>query len=111
MKNFENKNYHVEFTTEGTYDYNKRKVFYRVLPSELSLWDRVFNNKWVQLYRPSEKSVIGFTYLYTVKDYQDEIAPLNRLYEVERYIQESKQKISDLKTTKYLKGEIWYDQV
>ena len=112
MKKFKNKNYRVQFKTESAYGPgNKRKVFYRVVPSELNLWDKIFNNKWTELFHPSEKALLGFTFLYTPDEYRREIDGMHWLSQVEEYLESTRVEISRIKTAKYFRGEIWYDEV
>lgn len=78
----------VEFKTVGisTDECNPRYVYYRIVPSELGFFKRVFCNHWRRMYH-AFSYCRGYDLLYTPKEYNIEIATLNTFGDVCDYLE------------------------
>ena len=103
----------VEFKTKKAFS-NCREVYYRIAPSELKWWERLFN-PWRQMYR-ALKFVGGICEVFELKNYHDLVFPLktygdvvNFLAEQERLGNEAETRINARIQEKIAKGEEWPD--
>ena len=111
------KDYKIQLRYEGFHFGEYRFYWYRIAPSELSLFDRLFNNKWKILYhyrhpyflwdfKPSMESA---NFLYTKDDYYNELAGLKTLSDVREYLNKQDELEDAAKKEALKKREIWPD--
>ena len=105
----------VEFKTIGLLiDARKtRYVYYRIVPSELGFFKRVFCNPWRCMYH-AFSYCSGYDLLYTPKEYNLEIAPLNTFGDVCDYLEKEHNLAEEVARKLFLKhmeavknGEEW----
>lgn len=107
----------VEFKTASLLKLRRdnRKIYYRIVPSELGFFKRIFCNPWRQLYH-AFTYVKGANIFYTVKEYNEEIKPLKTFGDVCDYLKEQNliiEKTSEKLYKEHLEavanGEEWPD--
>ena len=120
MKIKYNINAKIEYSTrklDSQYntDRKHREVFYRIVPSELSFFKRIFCNPWRQIYK-AFTYFTGATTLYTPKEYSDMVKQVKTFGEMCNYIDEQHRLINQRYTEirqKHLeaveRGEEWED--
>jgi hypothetical protein len=77
-------------TVKDGFGGNSRYVFYKVDPSELSFFGKLFN-PW-RILRRAYFSLPGLTTLFDTKDYENFVLPLKTLGDVKLFEQYSKDK-------------------
>jgi len=107
MKKY-NKNWKVEFCLDSNPKSDYRGVFWRVLPSELSVFRRLFLNDWSKVYR-AYKWLEGKSYLYSIEDYYKEIVPLKTIGDLFEYLDKQDVIIQEIHDKKVKEHEIWPD--
>lgn len=86
-----NPEWKVEFSSEElTSPYKNRYLFYRIVPSELPLINRIFCNEWHKLYH-SYSCINGRDFLFDVNEYYELIKPLKTLGEVKNFLRKQEQ--------------------
>ena len=108
-----NKNLKVEFClTRVSHTSHYRYIKYRVIPKELNLFNRIFRNRWKDLY------TVGFereTRIFAVSEYWQSVARLITLRDVEEYLAEQDRLIEERKSEIYnfklQSGEYWPDEL
>jgi len=100
----------VQIRMEGIGDY--RKVLYRVLPSELSLWNRWFHNEWHYLYHCySFECDLTRDDLYSVEEYIKEgISNLKTLGDVRAYLAKCDTTLKKRRFKLIEEGKLWPDE-
>ena len=105
----------VEFKTVGiSIDTHKpRYVYYRIVPSELGFFKRVFCNPWKRMYH-AFKYWSCYDFFYSPKQYNLEIAPLNTFGDVCDYLEKQHNLAKEVERKLFLKhmeavkkGEEW----
>ena len=71
-----------------------RYIYYRIKPSELSLWKRLFYNPWRPVYH-AFKCLNGYCYMFNAEEFNKEIRPLKNLGEIYNYLSKEKRKIDE----------------
>ena len=112
----ENKDKKVEFKTEKISPrIDSRRIFYRIIPSELSWWKRKYCNSWAPMYHTT-KFVGGTVNIFELQDYQDLIFPLKTYGEVIDFLAEQKEAADKLEAEleayrkeRIARGEEWPD--
>lgn len=99
----------VEFRTEKSFD-NERRVYYRIVPSELPLLQRWFHNDWELLYH-RYKYIDLIKEHYDPKEYIQEVLPLTTYGDVRRYLEETDKIIRKQRIEKLKNGDIWPDEL
>ena len=111
------RNLKVEYATRYCYTGSftaYRYIFYRIVPSQLKWWQRVFCNGWKTMYKATDYSTIlgNTTELFTLAEYTNEIFKLKTYGEVCDYLAHQK----ELANKSYLEhkekiknGETWPD--
>jgi hypothetical protein len=99
----------VEFRTEKYFD-NKRRVYYRIVPSELPFWKRWFHNDWEPLYHRYEY-IDSIKEHYDPKEYAQEVLPLTTYGDVRRYLEETDKIVRKQRIEKLKNGDIWPDEL
>lgn len=111
-----NINYKVEFKTKKTYYGSSiRNIYYRIVPSELPFWKRIFFNPWTEIYK-AYYSIGGFKDGFSCEEYYKEIFPLKTFGDVCDYLKKQHE-ISQKNEIKCLiekqkqieKGKCWPD--
>lgn len=100
----------VQIRMESMGDY--RKILYRVLPSELSLWNRWFHNEWHYLYHcwMSEWDLTRDD-LYSLDEYIKEgISNLKTLGDVRAYLAKCDTTLKKRKFKLIELGKMWPDE-
>ena len=88
-----NQNYIVEFKSFPPFqNYKEKFVFYRIVPKQLNLFQRLFKNNWKPafLFSPSLNNI---RYLFSVSDYEKYLKPLSTLYDVEHFLTTQQQQV------------------
>ena len=101
---------------KSSYGDNKyREIFYKIKPSELSIFKRIFCNPWRRLYH-SFRDFEDISFLYTPKQYDAEIKYLKTYGDISHYlsmqdIQNDRfmKVINEEKTRQIQNREIWPD--
>lgn len=79
----------IEFSVRKTWvgSLKNREVYYRIKPSELSFFKRIFGNPWRQLYH-AYKVIPGVSSLFTPKEFQTLSERLKTFGDICNYIDE-----------------------
>ena len=89
-------------------DNDNRRLFYRVVPSKLPFWKRVFNNPWKQF-----KHIQG-SYLsqwYSIERFWKDIKPLETLRDAEEYVEEQRRLVKEKREFIARQGIMWPDDL
>jgi len=100
----------VEFKTENTYR-RERCVYYRIVPSELPLLQRLFCNPWTTLYHANSRYSTSVSESYTSREYVQEVLQLKTYGDVRRYLENADKIVRKAKVEQLEKGEIWPDEL
>lgn len=105
------KDYKIELSYESFHYDDYRYFWYRIVPSELPLFKRLFRNEWKPLYHFKQLGAFTVNHIYTIDEYHDELAGLKTLGDVRRYLDVQ----DDLKDAAHKKAvenrDIWPDRV
>ena len=64
----------------------ERFVFYRIDPSELNFFNRVFRNPWRQIYRAAYYGLAGTAWSFESVAFKRDIMPCNTLGKIKDYL-------------------------
>ncbi len=94
-----------------------RAIFYRIVPSQLTWFDRVFHNKWKRLWRASLFNG-GKMWYFDAADFKKHLANLKTLGDVENFLESEtsfakkiRQEEIERRRKQYEAGEIWEDEI
>ena len=104
-----NKDWKIEIKLDGISYKDLRKIYYRILPSELTWWQRLFCNKWQPFFHGYE-SVHGVGQFFDRHRYCKQIKPLQTYGDVDKYLREQATLIKTNREEAVMRGLIWDDQ-
>ena len=82
----------VEFSTEITMNGHSqfRKVYWRIVPSELNWWDRKFHNRWHKMWWYYKDG--NYTDLFSVEEFKFMRSSISTVSDVEKWEEEGDRK-------------------
>ncbi len=85
---------------------DRRKIEWRICPSELSFWDRLFHNPW----RPFYKECCGeVTYYFNPTEWKEELSQLKTYKDAIEYQSKQYEMHIDYRRKRIDDGVIWPD--
>lgn len=103
------RNWKVQYMLDSSTSSDYRRVWWRVLPSELPLLKRWFCNGWNEMFH-AYSYFSGTSQFFSRKNYYEEIRPMNTVGEVLDYLRKQKVIIEDRHDRRLNNHEIWPDE-
>ena len=104
-----NKNWKVQFEFDSNTSSEHRRIWWRVVPTELPLLKRWFSNDWNELYH-AYKWVGGTDKLYSIDEYYKDVAPMKTVGDVLEYLNKQDVILQERHEKRIKAHEIWPDK-
>lgn len=103
------RDWQVQYMLDSNTHLDYRRIWWRVLPSELPILKRWFFNQWNEMFH-AYKYIGGRSESFTKDEYYNVIRPMKTVGEVLDYLRKQKVIIEERHDRKLNKHEIWPDE-